>query len=60
MNPNRRSRPVNWDRFKQLFTRNWREKLIAILLAFLFWFMIRSQTGAGARPLPPLPPLRVE
>lgn len=51
---------MNWDQFKQLFIRNWREKLIAILLAFLFWFMIRSQTGAGARPLPPLPPLRVE
>ncbi len=51
---------MNWDRFKQLFIRNWREKLTAILLAFLFWFMIRSQTGADTRPLPPLPPLRVE
>jgi hypothetical protein len=51
---------VNLDRFKTFLTRNWREKLVAILLAFLFWFMIKSQTGAGARPLPPLPPLRAE
>lgn len=35
---------MNWGhRFKELITRNWREKLISLLLAFLFWFMIKAQ-----------------
>lgn len=49
---------MSWDQFKSLFIRNWREKLIAILLAFLFWFMIRSQIRPDFRNDPPLPPLR--
>ena len=49
---------MNWDQFKNLCIRNWREKLMALLLAFLFWFMIKSQIGAGSRTYPPLPPLR--
>jgi YbbR domain-containing protein len=49
---------VSWDRFKHFFTRNWREKLVAVLLAFLFWFMIKSQISPPPRYEPPLPPLR--
>ena len=51
---------MSLDQIKRLITRNWREKLVAILLAFLFWFMIKSQISSGNRPLPPLPPLRTE
>ncbi|HEY1080736.1 MAG TPA: hypothetical protein VGE29_00650 [Prosthecobacter sp.] len=47
-----------WAQFKNFFTRNWREKFIALLLAFLFWFMIKSQTGGGQRYELPLPPMR--
>lgn len=52
---------MNWAQFKSVFAHNWREKLIAVLLAFLFWFMIKSQTSP--QPLPPhlqvpLPPMR--
>ncbi|HRJ08834.1 MAG TPA: hypothetical protein PK490_15925 [Prosthecobacter sp.] len=51
---------MSWEQFKRLVIRNWREKLVAVLLAFLFWFMIKSQISSGSRPLPPLPPLRTE
>lgn len=27
----------------QFLTRNWREKLMAVLLAFLFWYLVRTQ-----------------
>ncbi len=27
----------------QMVTYNWREKLMAVLLAFLFWYLVRSQ-----------------
>lgn len=41
---------MNWGhKLKQLVTRNWREKIISLLLAFLFWFMIKAQ---DVRPLP--------
>lgn len=50
---------MSWDQFKSLFVRNWREKLLALLLAFLFWFMIKAQVERSSRGyLPPLPPLR--
>ncbi len=49
---------MSWDQFKHFFTRNWREKLLALLLAFLFWFMIKAQIRSGSRNYPPLPPLR--
>lgn len=58
LNLTRRSRPVSWDQFKNFFTRNWREKLVAVLLAFLFWFMIKGQISPAPRFEPPLPPLR--
>ncbi len=44
---------MNWGhRFKELFTRNWREKLISILLAFLFWYMIKAQDARSTQPHP--------
>jgi hypothetical protein len=27
----------------KVLTRNWREKLLALVLAFLFWYLVRSQ-----------------
>ena len=44
---------MNWGhRFKELFTRNWREKLISLLLAFLFWYMIKAQDARSTQPFP--------
>jgi hypothetical protein len=35
---------MNWGhRLKEIVTRNWREKIISFVLAFLFWFMIKAQ-----------------
>lgn len=35
---------MNWGhRLKEIVTRNWREKIISVVLAFLFWFMIKAQ-----------------
>jgi len=35
---------MNWGhQVKQLFLLNWREKIISLVLAFLFWFMIKAQ-----------------
>ncbi len=35
---------MNWGhRLKGLITRNWREKIISLVLAFLLWFMIKAQ-----------------
>lgn len=38
--------------FRALFTRNWREKLVALLLAFLFWYLIKAQAWRGTVPFP--------
>jgi len=37
-------------RFSDKLTRNWREKLVAVVLAFLFWLLIKPQTER-----PPMP-----
>jgi hypothetical protein len=35
---------MNWGhQLKELIIRNWREKIISLVLAFLFWFMIKAQ-----------------
>ena len=57
---------MNWGhQFKQLFVLNWREKIISLVLAFLFWFMIKAQDArhtpsysvpAGARMTVPTSP----
>jgi len=42
---------MNWaTRSSDLITRNWREKLVALVLAFLFWLLIKAQTER-----PPMP-----
>ena len=50
---------MNWGhQLKELITRNWREKLISLLLAFLFWFMIKAQDVRHTPPYfspPPVP-----
>ncbi len=44
---------MSWaHRIKELITRNWREKLVSLLLAFLFWYMIKAQDNR--RPAPPV------
>jgi hypothetical protein len=39
-------------RFKDVVTRNWREKVLAVVLAFLFWYMIKVQVGRSSPYLP--------
>jgi hypothetical protein len=56
---------MNWaTRFKDILVRNWREKLLAVVLAFLFWFMIKAQIAKPPMPQwqqppnwPPPPPV---
>lgn len=44
---------MNWGhQLKELIIRNWREKIISLVLAFLFWFMIKAQ---DARNMPSYP-----
>lgn len=52
---------MNWGhRLKELITRNWREKIISLLLAFLFWFMIKAQDARHTQPyMAPPPPVRI-
>ncbi|MBN8421731.1 MAG: hypothetical protein J0L73_22640 [Verrucomicrobia bacterium] len=50
---------MNWGhRLKELITRNWREKIISLVLAFLFWFMIKAQ-DARNMPSYSMPPPRL-
>ncbi|MBL9116644.1 MAG: hypothetical protein JNJ83_16675 [Verrucomicrobiaceae bacterium] len=36
--------PANWPREVRLMvTRNWKVKLLAIVLAFLFWHIVKSE-----------------
>lgn len=39
---------MSWRRIKLLFTHNWKEKCLALLLALLFWFMIKAQANRSA------------
>ena len=42
---------MNWGtQFSNMLVRNWREKLVAFVLAFLFWLLIKAQTER-----PPMP-----
>jgi diadenylate cyclase len=41
------SRLVSWHKMKTIVTRNWREKIIAIVAGLIFWQMIRSQINRG-------------
>jgi hypothetical protein len=42
---------MSWGRrFSGLITLNWREKLMAVVLAFLFWLLIKAQIAR-----PPMP-----
>ena len=36
--------------FKGTFSRNWQAKLIALALAFLFWYSVKSEIGSGTEP----------
>jgi hypothetical protein len=51
---------MNWGhQIKELFTLNWREKIISLLLAFLFWFMIKAQDARYAPTYSMPPPARI-
>jgi hypothetical protein len=53
MKTNETNRPAAWEReAKEMFTRHWREKLLAGILAFFFWNMIKQQI----RPMSGMPP----
>ncbi len=38
------------EQLKNIFVRNWKEKLLALVLAFLFWFMIKGQAARSNMP----------
>ena len=50
---------MNWgNQLKEFIMRNWREKIISLVLAFLFWFMIKAQDVRHTPPYfspPPVP-----
>ncbi len=51
---------MNWGhQLKELITRNWREKIISLVLAFLFWFMIKAQDARNMPTYSMPPPTRV-
>ena len=51
---------MNWGhQIKQLITLNWREKIISLLLAFLFWFMIKAQDARHTPSYSMPPPARM-
>jgi hypothetical protein len=41
---------VNWKTLKDLIFANWKEKLLSVLLAILFWLMIRAQINRSSLP----------
>ena len=46
-------------RIKRALTENWREKIISLILAFLFWFMIKAQDARQMVPAYAMPPAPV-
>ena len=34
---------MTWKQARNVVTRNWKEKALAMVLALLFWFMIKAQ-----------------
>lgn len=50
MHQPRRIRTVKWKAIKGAVTRNWKEKLLSVVLALLFWFMIKAQANRSALP----------
>ncbi len=49
---------MNWGhRFKQMIIRNWREKLISLMLAFLFWYMIKAEETRSTQLYPSVRPV---
>ncbi len=41
--------PLTWlHEFRVMTTRNWRAKLLAVVVAFFFWNMIKQQTRPQA------------
>lgn len=41
---------MKWKTLKEVITRNWKEKLLSVVLALLFWFMIKAQANRSAMP----------
>ena len=41
---------MNWKTLKNLFFANWKEKLLSVLLAMLFWLMIKAQINRTSFP----------
>lgn len=51
---------MNWgQRLNELVTRNWREKVISLVLAFLFWFMIKAQDARYTAPYAPAQAVKI-
>ena len=51
---------MNWgNQLKEFITRNWREKIISLVLAFLFWFMIKAQDARNMPSYSMPPPARI-
>ena len=45
---------MKWHRqLKERITRNWKEKLLALLLAFVFWYLISIQVRQPLMSFPP-------
>ncbi|MDZ4289370.1 MAG: hypothetical protein U0984_15510 [Prosthecobacter sp.] len=41
---------MKWKAIREVVTRNWKEKLLSVVLALLFWFMIKAQANRSALP----------
>ena len=41
---------MSWGHLKNIFVRNWKEKLLAVVVAFLFWYMIKAQAVRSSMP----------